>query len=202
MRTILKKIGRKAIIAAMDHVQIDTEQYSRPQRSAVAQRINRRLVFDYKQYLQKTFYISCSALKSCYDRIVHSAVSLDLQRLGIPLLLIVSMIDTIQRMLHTVRTSTENSNITYGRDTISNEFSHLMMGLCQGNCSAPRPWSIISSILFSSFQTEGFDIHFLNYFTIEISQSVGFSYVYDCDMIQSDDDIESTHPQMQLAILE
>ena len=98
---------------------ISPDQYSRPQRSAVSQWMNRRLVFGYQQYLQQPFYLECSDLKSCYDIIVHSASSLALQRLGIPLSSIISMLDTIQRMAHRVSTSYGDSNLTHGRDTIT-----------------------------------------------------------------------------------
>ena len=37
---------------------------------------------------------------------------------------------------------------------------------------------------------------------IEISQLAGLTYIDNCDMIQPDDDIESTHLQIQLAISE
>ena len=67
-----------------------------------------------------------------------------------------------------------------------------MLGLCQGNGCALQLWSIISSIAFSELRTKGFDIRFVNYFTTEIAQLVGFRYVDNCDMIQSDDDIEAT----------
>ena len=49
---------------------------------------------------------------------------------------------------------------------------------------------------------QGFGIHFVNYFTEEISQLVGFSYVDDCNTVQLDDDIEATHSQMQLTLSE
>ena len=58
------------------------------------------------------------------------------------------------------------------------------MGLLQGNSCAPQLWSIISSIVFSELSTQGFGIHFVNYFTTEIAHLVGFRYVDDCDMIQ------------------
>ena len=77
---------------------IDPEQYNIPQCSAVAQIINRRMVFDYQKYLQQPFSIACSDLKICYDRIFHSAASLALQCLGITLQSIISMIETIQRI--------------------------------------------------------------------------------------------------------
>ena len=105
-------------------------------------------------------------------------------------------------MEHRVRTAYGDSNLTYGVDTIPKYFNHFMMVICQGNGFAPQIWSIISSIVLSALLTQGFGIHFINSFAIEISQLVGFSYVDDCDMIQSDDNIESTHSQMQLAISE
>ena len=41
-----KLIGREAMRAAIDHIQIAPEQYSRPQCSALAHGINRILIFD------------------------------------------------------------------------------------------------------------------------------------------------------------
>ena len=94
------------------------------------------------------------------------------------------MLDTIQRMSHKFRTSYWGSNPTYGRDTLPKKFRHFMMRLCQGNGCAPQLWSIISSIVFSALRTQGFGIHFVNSFTAEIAQLVGFIYVDDCDIIQ------------------
>ena len=87
-------------------------------------------------------------------------------------------------MAHRVRTVYGDSNLTYGGETITKEFNNFMMGICQGNGYTPQLWSIIGFIVFSSLRTQGFGIHFVNYFTTEIEQLVGFSYVDDCDMIQ------------------
>ena len=62
-------------------------------------------------------------------------------------------------------------------------------------------WSIISSILLSELQEQGFGIHFIKSLTTEIEQLVEFSYVDDCNTVQLDDYIEATHSQMQLTIL-
>ena len=83
---------------------------------------------------------------------------------------------------------------------MTKEFKHFIMGLCQRNGCAPQLWSIISSIVFSLLRTQGLGIHFVKYFTMEIAKLVGLSYIDDCDMIQSDNDIESTHSQIKLAI--
>ena len=92
-----KRIGREAIKSAIERRQITPEQYSRPQFSFVAHRINRILVFDYQRYLQKPFSLACRNLKRYYDRIVHSSVRIALQRLEIPLPSRISMLNTIQR---------------------------------------------------------------------------------------------------------
>ena len=77
-----------------------------------------------------------------------------------------------------------------------------MMGLYQGNGCAPQLWLIISSIIFSELRTQGFGIHFVKPFTTEIPQLAVFSYVDNCDMIQSDEDIKATCSQMKPAMLE
>ena len=112
------------------------------------------------------------------------------------------MFDTIQRMAHRVRTAYGGSNLTYVRDTITKELNHFIMVICQVNGCAPQLCSIIISIVFSALRTQGFGIHFVKSSTTEIAQLVGFVYVKECDMIQSDDEIESTFSQMQLAISE
>ena len=124
-----KYIGRESMRSAIDHGKFPPEQYSRPQRSATANGINHRLVFDYQQYLLQPFSLAFSDLKICYDIILHLAAILALQRLWITLLAIIIMINTTQRMTHTVRTSCGYSNLTYGGDTIPEEFRHFIMGL-------------------------------------------------------------------------
>ena len=75
--------------------------------------INRRLISNYQEYLRQHFYLGCSDLKSCYDRIVQSSARLALQRLGIPLPEIFSILDTIQHMIHMVSMSYREYNIPY-----------------------------------------------------------------------------------------
>ena len=169
--------------AAKDHGKIAPEEYSIPHCSYVAHGINLRLEFYYQRYLQQSFSVACSDIKSCYDRIFQFSARLSLQHTGIPLVSIISMLDTIQRMSHMVRTIYGDSNITYGGDSIPDEFMHFMMVLCQGNNSAPQIWSIISSVLFSELRNQGFGIHIIEYFKTEIAQLVGFNYVDECNMI-------------------
>ena len=112
------------------------------------------------------------------------------------------MLDTIQRMSHKVRKAYGYSNLTYGGDTITKIFRHFMMGISQGNGCATQLWSIIIYIAFLALLTQGFSIHFVNSFTAEIEQLVGFIFVDDCGMIQLDDDIEATQSQIKFEISE
>ena len=99
------------MIEAIEHRKNAPEKYSRPQRRAVAHGINQIPLFDYQQYLRQPFSQACSDLNRCYDKIVHSTTSLALQRLGITLLSITIMLDTILRMSHTVRIAYGDSNL-------------------------------------------------------------------------------------------
>ena len=96
-------------------------------------------------------------------------------------------------MSHTFSTVYVDSNLAYGDEIIPNKFKHFMIGLFQVNGTEHQIWSIISNVLFSALQYQGFGIPFSNYFMREVAQLVGFSYVEYCDMVQSDDDVESTH---------
>ena len=112
------------------------------------------------------------------------------------------MLDTIQSISHKVSTAYGNYNRTYSGKTIPDKFRYVMMGLFQGKGCAPQLWWIISFIFLSALCTQGFGVHFVNSFTAKIAQLVGFSYVYECGVIQLDDDIKSTHSKMQIAISE
>ena len=78
------------------------------------------------------------------------------------------MLDTIQHMTQMVGMVYRYSNLTYGGNTIPEDFRHFMMVIFQGNGSAPQIRSIISSVVFSSLRSQGFVIHFANSFTMEI----------------------------------
>ena len=75
-------------------------------------------------------------LEGCYDRIVHTAASLALLRVGIPHTKIRSIFATIQRMVHSIRTSLGDSKITYGGDQIG-DWENCPQGVLQSNAGGP-----------------------------------------------------------------
>ena len=122
---------------AIKNNKIAPEQYSRPGRSAIDHAFNRRLTFDHNAFHCTPFALACSDLKSCYDRVVHAAVSLALQRLGLPIEFILGMLDLIQSMVHNIRTGFGDSSTTYGGEDIPEEYKHHLQGLNQGNGAGP-----------------------------------------------------------------
>ena len=110
------------------------------------------------------------------------------------------MLDTIHQKSHTVKTAYQESNLTYGGDTITKKFKKFVMRLFRGKICASQFWSIIISVVLSAPQTQGLGILFVNSFTMEIAQLVGLSYIDDCDIVQLDDNIDATDLQMQLTM--
>ena len=197
-----KRIGRQAMHAALAQNLIAEEQYSRPGRSAIEHALNRRLVFDHQRYDRSPLALACSDLKSCYDRVVHAAASLALQRIGVPIASIVSMFDSIRRMTHCVRTAFGESEGTYGGDTVPEEYITFIQGLLQGNGAGPQIWSILSSTIFDALRGKGYGLHFVTAITKELFHLVGFSYVDDCDLATNNSTVQLTHSMMQAALTE
>ena len=153
------RIGRAAMRTAIDNNMIAPEQYSRPNRRAIDHALNRRLTFDYFAYLKKPHGMTSCDLAGCYDRIVHSAMAMALQRVGIAKETVTSMCDTLQRMIHVVRTAFGDSDDTYGGEE-NGSYKFPCMGSFQGNKAASQIWSIISSTIFDALRKKGFGVNF------------------------------------------
>ena len=66
-------------------------------------------------------------LEKCYDRIIHVAAALALLSIGVPHARIHSMFESIQKMMHRVRTALDDSDITYGSEDIGDcDINHRM----------------------------------------------------------------------------
>ena len=74
-----------------------------------------------------------------------------------------------------------------------------MQALIKGNSSAPQIGSIDVSVIFTELTEQGFGIQFSNSFTVELTQLVGFNYVDDCNLLQSGNNINTTHQDMQIS---
>ena len=113
-----KVLGFEAMRRALHLKKIATEQFSRPGSSAIDQTILKRCTLDHARSRRLTYSLCSSDLAGCYDRIVHTAAALALLRLGIRHFKISNMFETIQKMVHRVRTAYGDSTNTYGGEDI------------------------------------------------------------------------------------
>ena len=178
---------------------IAPEQYSRTHRRAIDHALNRRLMFDYFSFMKRPHGMTSCDLASCYDRIIHSAISLALQRVGISQENIKSMCNAIQGMLHAVITAFGDSTETYGGEDWGGFLLPCMEAL-QGNKAGPQIWAIISSTIFDALRKHGFGVPFCSPILKFTFRLCGFAYVNDSDLIADGDSTEATHAKMQETI--
>ena len=194
-----KMFQKVAMEAALDNNAIAQEQYSRPSRTCIDHAVNRRLTIDHHQSKRICLALAMSDLKGCYDRIIHNAAALALLRIGVSKAKIHSMFETIQRMVHRIRTGFGDATETYGGDDIM-DWEFTPQGVLQGNASGPTIWSVLSSVIFEILHDKGFGVEFCSTLSKQLFLLVGFSYVDDCDLIQSGEDPITVARSMQRVI--
>ena len=190
-----KRTGREGMQLALDKNKIADEQFSRPGRSAQDNALSKRLAFDYFRLKKQPFGMCACDLKSCYDRVVHTAASLALQRVGVPLERIKCMFYTIQTLVHHIRTSFGRSRKSFGGKWP--KFRKPPQGLGQGNGAGPTIWSILSSTIFEELRDKGFGTDFKLALSTGLFRLCGFSYVDDCDLIADGENATQVHAKLQ-----
>ena len=192
-----KRMGHEAMNSALDNGCIATEQYSRPNRSAIDHALNRALTFDHFLYTRQPYCLASCDLEGCYDRIIHTAAALALRRVGVKPQKLETMFDSIQKMVHKIRTIFGDSDSTYGGEDIEEGWENFPQGILQGNACGPQIWSILSSIIFDILSKRGFSVQFCSSLSKSLFTLLGFSYVDDCDLLQAKQTPEDTMQSMQ-----
>ena len=176
-----KCLGRQVMDSAMVNGGMASEQYAKPGSSAQEQCITRRLLFDMVRYTRQALAMASSDLKSCYDRIVHNAASLAMQKNGVSKQAAHTMFSTIQLCQHYIRTAYGDSSKSYGG---KGAYKLPPMGAGQGNGAGPQMWSVLSSVLFLAMHMEGLSTEFCQKMTNKFISIIGFMYVDDMDLIR------------------
>eukprot|EP00957_Ditylum_brightwellii_P022700 1712325-Ditylum_brightwellii.AAC.1 len=133
-----KRLGQEAMRRAEIMHGIAPEQFgSRREKSADLQALNTRLFYDYtllKKHPDTSLFID---LVSNYDLVVHSIATLAMRRVGMPPAPIFCAFNTIQDMVHNVRTAYGDSLDTYGGELWVVKTNPPLQGLGQGSGKAP-----------------------------------------------------------------
>ena len=144
----------------------------------------KRLMFDLLRQTKRPAGIYSCDLHSCYDRIVHSFASLAMQRAGAPRTAIVSMLKTISKLKHTVRTIYGDSEQTFGGE----DWRQLdpLHGIGQGNGAGPVIWAVVSSVLFDYIRDKGYGAKLYSPLSKLALHFVGLGFVDDTDIVELD----------------
>ena len=167
--------------------QIAQEQFTIRNTFSIDQFLSKMCVIDHNRSKCCYFAITSSELEGYYNRIVHTSATLALLCVGIPYSKIHSMFSTIQRMVHILKASFSDSDITYGGDEIK-DWDKYPLGVIQGNTSGPTIWSLLSSIIFEVLNKRSFPVKYCTSISKQVFHLVGFYYVDDCDIVQSGTD--------------
>ena len=179
-----KYIGKTMMKYAEDHDLISKVQYGgRKRRAANGHALNKRLFFDKLRQTRKKGAVCSCDLKSCYDRIVHAFAALAMRRAGVAETATVSMFQTIQNLIHKVRTAFGDSDESFGGEWWRE--LETLLGVGQGNGAGPAIWAVISSIFFDVLKSQGFGAILTAPFSKEILELEGFGFVDDTDILQT-----------------
>ena len=177
-----KRISKDAMVAAKMYDLMANEQYgSRFYRAAIHLATNKRLIYNISRQMKQAIAVCSNDARSCYDCIVDVAAFLALCRLGIPKLMIISMLHTIQMIEHSVWTSFGNSEETYGGTT----YQLPPHSNIQGKGDSPLTWAAISTVLFLATNEKNYGGVFRALITKLLTTLAGFEFVDDTDLLQT-----------------
>ena len=134
----------------------------------------------------------------CYDRISHPIAVLILRSFGLPKELAHSLISTLQKAVHHIKTGYGRSGPVYGDEDIPTS------GIGQGNGLGPTLWALISSKLLQMMHEAGHGVRITSALTSTIISLVGFAFVDDTDLFcagtSSTTTGEELSPEFQAAL--
>ena len=177
-----KYIGKTAIQHAEKVGGISQEQFgSRKGKRAIEVSLNNRLTDDIMRMYAIRGAICSNDAKSCYDRISHIALSMCLQRMGVPTKAIEGMLQTIQEMRHHIKTAFGISELYYG----SSRNRVPLQGIPQGHGAAPTGWALLSTPVIEAMRTKNLGFKFATPIGRKPINFVCFSFVDDTDLVHT-----------------
>ena len=175
-------MGRSMMRYAEANQLLAPEQYgSRKAHSAIHQCLNKVLTFDLIRQTRQPAALCSNDAKSCYDRIVHGAAGLAMQRCGVPVPLVEASLSPIQQLRHYIRTAYGDSRVSFS--ACSGDLpAH---GIGQGNGAGPAIWAVVSTPIFNSMRQRGYGIFVRSPSGADFF-FVGYAFVDDTDLVVND----------------
>jgi hypothetical protein len=176
-----KQLGRDVLQHAESLHNLAREQYgSRKHHQACTAATNKVLTMDLLRIRRQAGALCSNDAKACYDRVVHSIAALSFLRQGAPRSAVLSLLKTLQKARHKIRTGFGISKSTYGGN-----LSPPIQGLGQGNGAAPTGWALISTPLINMMRTAGFGLQFCMCLSSILIAFLCYAFVDDTDLIHT-----------------
>ena len=176
--------ARRMMHRAQDNNLISECQYAQKGKKAIEAALVKVLFLDHLRITKQAGSLTMNDLMQCFDRMCHSVCSLATRRLGTGPRVLQSMLTTIQRMKHFIRTAYGDSRHHYGNDA-----RNPLQGGGQGNGASMPFFVAISSILIPLLEqhVECFKIY--SAISLTVLALIAIIYVDDSDFL-----IAAKHP--------
>jgi hypothetical protein len=179
-----KKLSHKGMWKAETNNCIAPEQAGgRRCHQANETSLNSTLVCDDSWFCCKAMAICSNDANGCFDHIVHSVAFIYLRRFSIPAAPILSMLNVIQNMTHSIRTMFGDSSDTYGPSLPP---LTPCLGLLQGNGAVGTGWTaVVSPILIKAMKLLGFGYKIRSSISRSMLEILCIAFVDDTDVFHS-----------------
>ena len=168
-KAILDHAERGGAVSADEHG-------SRKGHTAINACLSKRLFCDLFRQKRRAAAVAMNDATGCYDRISHPIAVLTLMSYGLPQRIACTLISTLQKAVHHIKTGFGRSGPVYGNEVIP------ISGIGQGNGLGPTLWALISSKLLLMMHTAGHGVRITSALTNTIISLVGFAFVDDTDL--------------------
>lgn len=177
---INKRVGRAMVHRALVCGHFPHEAFgSVPGRRANECTLHKVLAYDCLRQQHRTAALCSTDATSCYDRIVHTAASICMQRLGVDATTCRLIFGTLQQLQHHILTQYGVSTTSYGAVHIP------LQGVGQGNGAGPAIWLVMTIPMINMLRKQGYGFHSIAPLSHTPLHMACFTFVDDTDLIHA-----------------
>ena len=172
--------GKRMMDRAMKLNLIPSSQYAKKGSRCIEAALVKVLYFEHLRFRRLNGSFVMNDLMQCFDRMAHPVSALCTRRLGVPPMVVKTMIQSLTHMKHFVRTAYGDSESSYGGDC-----TRPLQGAIQGNGAAAQIFVALSCVMiqFLEKQCEGFSIY--TSLSLMALSFIVVMYVDDADIMVS-----------------
>ena len=179
--------SRRMMNRAMALHLIPESQYAKKGSQCIDAALVKILFFEHLRLRRINGTFMTKDLMQCFDRMAHPVAALCTRRLGVPPMVVKSMVSSLTRMKHFLRTAYGDSAISYGGD-----LRKPLQGAIQGNGAAAQIFVAISCLMIAFLESECIGFHIRTSLSLTLISFIVVMYVDDADIMISASTITET----------